>query len=727
MKIQGDINSIIYKNEQNGYLIATFLIEKIIDETLKINHSMMGTEITIVGYIPFTDKGEKLKIYGKMVQHPDYGEQFKVETFEKIMPETNEALELYLSNGLLPGIGPATARKIVKKFGDDTIDTIKNEPDELAKIKGISIEKAREISIIFTQNWELWNIVEFLQKFGISPKVAHTIYKKIGAETIEIIKQNPYALGELGVRINFEDLDQIAIKMGFAYDSEERIIAGIIYSLKLALQNGNSCVLLDNLIQFVEDFLKVDEQIVISLIKELRANKKVHIQKISEMDYIYLYNYYKMEKNIADKLKMFLFSENYYSVEKIDKWISKTKLELSEEQKEVLRMVNDKNVSIIAGGPGTGKTTIIKEIINIFETIGKKIVLTAPTGRAAKRMSEASDREAKTLHRLLEIGKIFEDEIERYDYFSQPIDADIVIIDEMSMVDIVLMNYLMNSITLGTKIIFVGDFNQLPSVGPGNILKDLIESNLIPKVVLKKIFRQAAKSKIIVSSNEVNEGINFLENRVVNEISDLEFKSITNTEEGIALIMNYYDDTVQIISPTKIGELGTKNLNKLIQERFNPKNSYKNEKKYGDLIFRENDKVMQIKNNYEINWDRDGEKGQGIFNGEMGYIERISSTGEIITVRFEDNKLADYKLDEIDQIEHCFAITVHKSQGSEFDTVIMPIINLQPMLMTRNILYTGMTRAKKKLYIFGKEKIIEHMIKNTNIKKRNTGLVEKLN
>lgn len=730
MELKGTIEDIIYKNEINGYMIATF--------------DMESAMTTIVGYLPFIQKGDSLKIIGKFVTHPDYGEQFKVETFEKIMPETLDALEKYLSNGIVKGIGPATARKIIKKFGVSTVDILKANPEELTSIKGITDKKAKEISESFIENWDLWQIVGFLQKFGIGPQSAQTIYKKLGANAIQKIEEDPYILSELGVRVDFAQIDKMALDLGIERNNLNRIAAGIRHGLLLTTYNGHTCTLEANLITFVTNLLKVSEEDVLYAIKDLRSKEQIKLEEREEIatingktelqvqEWIYLMDCYKTELNIAMRIKGLEEADNIKKISHFDKELEKveknSKIKLSDKQKEAIKLINDNNVCIITGGPGTGKTTIIKSIIDIYKEKGKKVVLCAPTGRAAKRMTEATKEEAKTLHRLLEIGKVSEERPDP-DLDVTPIDGDIVIIDEISMVDIFLMNYVVKALFKGTKLVLVGDTDQLPSVGPGCVLKDFIESKKVPYVKLNKIFRQAMQSKIIVNSHKVNEGINFLEDKDNDEKtkkSDCIFIEERNSNEIINKILNEYTLDKQIITPSKKGDLGTKNLNKIIQEKFNPLNVMKNEKKFGDIIFREGDKVMQTKNNYDIMWKRKTEINSGIFNGEMGIIEKIDDSMGEIKIRFDDNKVAFYSYQDLDQLEHSYAITVHKSQGSEFQVVIFPIYQAAPMLLTRNLLYTGMTRAKDKLIMIGNPYTIGFMINNEKIKQRNSGLKYKL-
>lgn len=726
MELTGEVEDIIYKNETNGYTIASFY--------------MKNTDTVIVGYLPFVNKGDNLKVVGRYTNHPDYGEQFKVETFEKIVPETLDALERYLANGVIKGIGPATAKKIIKKFGEATVEILRNEPDELTKIKGITKSKAIEISESFIENWDLWQIVGFLEKFGISPASAQTIYKKLGPETILKIEEDPYILEDLSIKVDFNQIDKMALNIGIERNNLRRIGSGIKHSLNLASMNGHSCVLEANLITFVTSLLGISEEDVLNGIRDLRAKEQIAVETREEIatkdgktelciqDWIYLIEFYRTEKNIANRIIELEKSENLKRIDNIEKQIKKiSDIELSDKQKEAIEQINENNVAIITGGPGTGKTTIIKTIIDLYKEEGKKVVLCAPTGRAAKRMTEATGEEAKTLHRLLEIGK-FSDEKPNPDIEVSPIDGDVIIIDEVSMVDMFLMNYVLKAIYKGTKLILVGDIDQLPSVGPGSVLKDLIESKRVPFTTLNKIFRQAAKSKIIVNSHKVNDGINFFEEVDEEEdtLDDFDFIPENNQRKVQEMILDMYDKDMQIITPTKKGDLGTKTLNKLLQEKYNPYEDYKLEKKFGDVIFREGDKVMQTKNNYDMTWIRGLEIGSGIFNGEMGQIIEIDNQEGKIKIKFDDDKIAIYETADLEQLEHSYSITVHKSQGSEFNQVVFPIMQVAPMLLTRNLLYTGMTRAKNRLIIIGSKSAVEYMINNVNTKKRNTGLKYKL-
>ena len=736
MELSGQLTEIIYQNEVNSYLIGILENEE--------------DTITIVGYMPFLVEGDYIKVIGNFVTHKEYGKQFKVETFEKVMPKTLDSLEKYLSNGTIKGIGPATAKKIVATFGEDTINVFKFEPEKLTQIKGITKEKAIEMAQCFVENWELWQIVGFLDNFGISPANAKTIYKKLGPQTIDEIESNPYILIDLVKGVDFAKLDKYALENGFEVNNYKRIKCGIKYSLVKITYNGHCCTLEANLIKYVKELLKVEDDDIEHCLIDLNVKEEIVIEKREDENWVYSKEIYDAEANIASKLILLDSAQNIKRIAGFDSELEKIEkagnIYLSAKQKEAIQSINSNNVVIITGGPGTGKTTIIKNVIDIYKSHGKKVVLCAPTGRAAKRMTEMTGEEAKTLHRLLEIGKIEKDnEFTIMNYEVAPIDADVIIVDEASMVDIYLMNYLLNGIYQGTKLILVGDTDQLPSVGPGSVLKDIINSKRIKTIFLDEIFRQAAQSKIIVNSHRVNDGEYFLDKEEQEGLKD-DFFYIKEKSQDIMLdqiislckgrLKNFGDydffENIQILSPTKKGLLGTKELNKKLQEELNPSSDEKNEKKVGEVIFREGDRVMQVKNNYDIYWEKGNtlsltyESGTGIFNGELGKIVKIDFLNKQIKILFDDEKEAWYAFSDMDQIEHAYAITVHKAQGSEFDVVIMVVTQSSAMLLTRNLLYTGLTRAKKLLILIGNDNVVKFMIQNADTKIRNTGLEYKL-
>lgn len=623
---------------------------------------------------------------GKFVTHQDYGEQFKIDTFEKMMPQNLESLKNYLANGTIKGIGPSTAKKIVDTFGEDTIHVFKYEPEKLANIKGITKPKALEMSQSFNENWELWQIVGFLERFGIGPANAKKVYKLLGVNAIEKIEENPYILIDIARGVDFKQIDKMALDIGIAIDNTKRIKSGIKYSLIRVSYNGHTCVKKENLIIFVHELLGVQCEHIEDCLIDLKMQNEVVVEKQDEdVELVYLQAFYKAETNIAEKIISLNNTENIKEIKNLKKELKQIEKDenivLSEKQKEAIEAVNENNVCIITGGPGTGKTTIIKSIIDLYETKGKKVVLCAPTGRAAKRMTEATNKEAKTLHRLLEIGKIEEEgSIESTDYEVVPIDADVIIVDEMSMVDLFLMNYLLKAVYKGTKLVLVGDVDQLASVGPGSILQDLIKSSTVKTVHLDKIFRQAAKSKIILNAHKVNNGETFITPKEAKENDAKEdffyikepladgmlYQVLSLCKERLSNFGDYnFFDNIQVLSPTKKGPLGTKELNKALQKELNPESDFKQEKNSMGVTFREQDKIMQIRNNYDIYWERfepEYENGSGVFNGELGTIEKIDNFEKQVKIRFDDNKVAWYAFQDLDQIEHAYAITIHKAQ-----------------------------------------------------------------
>ena len=670
MELKGEITDIIYQNEVNSYTIAVFETDE--------------EETTIVGYLPFVKSGETLKVIGRFVEHKDYGRQFKVDTFEKLMPETLGALERYLSNGSIKGIGEATAKKIIKKFGEDTINVFKFEPQRLVEIKGITEIKAKEMSESFIENWEVWQIVGFLERFGIGAENAKKVYDLLGVNAIEQIESNPYILIDIARGVDFRQIDQMALNLGINYDNGKRVESGIKYALIKSTYNGHSCVVKENLIEFVKTLLDVTTENVEDNLINLKTKEEIMIEKRENTEWIYLENFYKVENEIALRLERLEKSPNMKEIKNIDEALkdieTKSNIELSEKQRDAVKAINKNNVTIITGGPGTGKTTIIKSIIEIYQKRNNKVVLAAPTGRAAKRMTETTGIEASTLHRLLEIGKISEDGLYKKagDYQGAPIDADIVIVDEMSMVDMFLMNYLLQSIYQGTKLILVGDSDQLASVGPGSVLKDIIESQKITTIHLDKIFRQAAKSKIIVNAHRINEGNGFVPKEELAEDSKEDFFFINEVnpekirQQVISLctgrLRNFgnYDffENIQVLTPTKKGSLGTKELNKSLQEVLNPYSENKKEKASQGVIYRVGDRIMQVKNNYDIYWEKHltNETGTGVFNGEFGTIIDIDEKEKNVEIKFDDEKIAWYQFSDLEQIEHSYSITIHKAQ-----------------------------------------------------------------
>ena len=746
MELTGEITSIIYQNEINSYTIAEMYVDEIDGKEDNL--------ITIVGYLPFVVEGDELKIVGKFVEHKEYGRQFKVDTFEKLMPQTLEALERYLGNGMIKGVGPATARKIINTFGEDTINVIKFQPLKLSQVKGITKEKALEIAESFIEHWEVWQIVGFLERFGIGAENSKRVYDELGINAIEQIEANPYILIDIARGVDFKQVDKMAMDLGMEQNNDKRVKSAIKYALIRITYNGHCCTLEENLIEYVRSLLGISQEDIENSYINLKATGEIVEEERENGDiWVYLANFFDCENSIANKIIDLNNAKNVKYIKNIKKELGKIEIiddiELSEKQKEAIEAVNDNNVSIITGGPGTGKTTIIKSIIQIYKAKGKKVVLCAPTGRAAKRITETTGEDASTLHRLLEIGK-FDDDIflkKQNDYQGTPIDADVVIVDEVSMVDMFLMNYLVSSLYKGTKLVLVGDSDQLPSVGPGSVLKDLIESEVVTTIHLDKVFRQAAKSQIVVNAHRVNEGEYFLPKNELEEDSKNDFFVINESSPEKVLyqilslctgrLQNYGDydffKDIQILTPTKKGMLGTKELNVYLQKALNPEDSFKTEKKTNGAIYRVGDRIMQVKNNYDITWEKENpyredgiDYGTGVFNGEIGTITAIDEIEKSVTIKFDDEKVAVYAYTDLEQIEHSYAITIHKAQGSEFDVVIMCVPRTAPVLLTRNLLYTGITRAKDLLIIVGDKNVTEFMIQNVDSKKRNTGLKYKL-
>ena len=588
----GEIQDIIYQNETNGYTIAVLETDK--------------DEITIVGYLPFVTSGDTLKVRGNYVEHKDYGTQFKIITFEKTMPKDEVSIKKYLASGKIKGVGEITAKNIVKKFGENTINIIKYDPIKLTEVRGISEEKAQIISEAFIENQEMWKIVSFLERFNIGAEHAKKVYEILGIDSVRKIEENPYILIEITRGVDFKQIDQMAIKMGIELENKKRVQSGIKYGLIKATYNGHSCILQTNLIEYVRSLLNISTEVIEDNIINLKAKEEIKVVKRNGEKWIYLINFYNTEQEIAFRIKELQKSKNTKEIKNIELELKKlqnnSQIELSEKQKEAIKEINKNNILIITGGPGTGKTTIIKTIIDIYEKRGKKVVLSAPTGRAAKKMTEATGKEASTLHRLLGIGKLDDEGIfnKKSTYQGEPIDADIIVIDELSMVDMFLMNYVLSCIYKGTKLILVGDANQLPSVGPGNILKDFIESGTIKTVQLDKIFRQAAKSKIILNAHKVNNGEPFLsKDDILNETNQDFFYIKHKTQEEIVqeLIslctgrLKKYGDydffkNIQVLTPTKKGMLGTKELNKELQQYLNPNIENSPEKSNSGAIYR---------------------------------------------------------------------------------------------------------------------------------------------
>ena len=723
MKIEGKVSTIIYKNESNSW---TVLLVKV------------GKEyITAVGMTDNVEVDDELEFEGEEDTHKVYGKQFKFSTYKKILPKTNSALIQYIADNI-KGVGKKTAKNIVDKFEDNTVNVIRYEMEKLYDVKGLNEEKIKELNTFFCDEWEKWNTIEFLSSFNISVLIASKIYKVLKGETIDIVKENPYSLLLFVKTLDFEFVDSIAKKIGISLNNEDRINTGIICALNKVTEFGHTCIEYDILIDFAANMLEVQESEIENGITRLNIDKKIYIQNINDKDYVFRSSYYLAEENIATNVVAHSYAhikQKDYK-KQIEKTSEKNSLVLSEEQIKAISTCLNNSISIITGGPGTGKTTIIKCIIDILEELKKDYVLCAPTGRASKRIKETTGKEAKTIHRLLEIAKVDDRDLDAmYEIEVKPIEADVVIIDEASMIDCLMMNNLFKAIKPNTQIILVGDIDQLPSVGPGNVLKDIIHSQVVNVVSLKEIYRQSSKSDIVLNAHKVNKG-EYPEFK--NKNTDMFFigtSSIENTISEISSLLSYRLESfasfdimkdLQVLTPMKKTELGTIHLNGVIQEILNPKSSKKKEKNFNSRVFREGDKVMQIINNYDKKFSQNGEFFDGIYNGDIGFITNINTSDEKMTVLFDDNKEVEYEFDELDQLEHSYAVTIHKSQGSEFDYVLLPLYTGYQKLFTRNLLYTAMTRAKKMLIIVGNKKIINFMVENIESKNRKTGLKEKI-
>ena len=727
MKLEGIVSTIIFKNETNSWTVM-LLKDK-------------SNYITAVGETDKLEVGDEIELEGEMTKHKVYGEQFKFNTYKKILPKTNSALIQYIADNV-KGVGKKTARNIVDEFGDETINIIRFKTQSLVGIKGLNDEKIEALHLFFTEEYERWNVINFLTDFGISVVMAGKIYQNLGQDTIDIVKENPYSLLLFVKTLDFKQVDEIGIKLGVPLDSESRIDSGIIYSLNNATDFGHTCLKEDTLLTYAAKILNVTEDAIQNGIIRLELKEKLFRQTIEDEEYIFRKSYYLAEENIANyiinKSKVNKKKSSDYT-KHIDDVSKENKIELSDEQKNAISESLNNNITVITGGPGTGKTTIIKCIIQILESLDKKYVLCAPTGRAAKRITETTGKEARTIHRLLEITKLDNSDIDMlYNLEVKTIEEDVVIVDEASMIDTIMMNNLLKALNKKTQIIFVGDVDQLPSVGPGNVLKDIIMSSVVNTVYLKQIYRQSAKSDIILNAHKVNEG-NYPEFK--NKDTDMFFiptKSIEDTLTEISSLVTYRLETfatfdklkdMQILTPMKKTSLGTIELNTMLQELLNPKSISKEEKTFGDRIFRVGDKVMQIQNNYDKRFDIKGEATQnieGVYNGDIGYITKIDNENKELTVIFDDLREISYEFDEIEQLEHAYATTVHKSQGSEFDYIILPLYTGYQKLFTRNLLYTAMTRAKKMLIIVGSKNIINFMVDNIDSKNRMTGLKYKI-
>lgn len=723
MKIEGKVSTIIFRNETNGWTVFLLKLDK--------------DYITCVGETENLEVEDAIELDGEYITHKVYGEQFKFDTYKKVMPRSNEALIDYIASNVR-GVGKKTAERIVNEFGEKTVDVIRYNKEKLHGIKGLSDEKINDMSYFFNEEWDKWNAIEYLSDFSISVVRAGKIYKALGKDTIDIVKENPYSLLKFVNNLDFKVVDNIGKKQGIALNDEARLDAGVLYALTKTTEFGHTCIEYDELLNNAAKLLEVSKEEIENTIVRLSMSEKVFLEEINDSTFIFRRSFYIAEQNIANRIigqTVLDKKPKNYSTH-IERVSEKNSLVLSEEQISAINTALNSSISIITGGPGTGKTTIIKCIIDIIEDIGKEYVLCAPTGRAAKRITETTKKEAKTLHRLLEITKVNDDDFDSFlDTQVKMVETDFIIVDEASMIDIMMMNNLLKAIDDNTRIIFVGDVNQLPSVGPGNVLKDIIDSNIVKTTYLSEIYRQSSKSDIILNAHRVNNG-NYPEFK--NKDTDCFFintTSVEDTKTEIESLLSYRLESfadidklkdLQILTPMKKTELGAIELNKLAQDILNPKSSNKKEKEFASKTFRVGDKVMQIINNYDKRTTVDGIGFEGVYNGDIGYIIDIDFETEEMLVKFDDDRVVAYEFDELEQLEHAYAVTIHKSQGSEFDYVILPLFIGYKKLFTRNLLYTAITRAKKMLIVVGSKKIMNFMVDNIEEKRRKTGLKEKL-
>lgn len=727
-KLEGMISEIVFKNEDNGYTIAHLVNE--------------NDEIVVVGCMPTLAIGESIEVEGKWVNHKIYGTQFEVNSFMPVTPSSLEGIYVYLSSGMIHGIGEKMAKRIIDKFGVDTLEVIQNSPEKLQEVEGIGSKKVKQIVKSYEEDRELRNIIIQLSPFGITPNYCLKIYKKYKSSAIEVINKNPYQLAEDIRGIGFKVADSIASKIGIDKNSKDRICQGILYTLNKSLSNGHTYLPEHVLIQDSEKLLELNGEILKECVMMLVYNQKIHIEKVNNENLIYLMPYYLAENGVCSqivKLSQYEFEDLKIDIDnEINVLEEDKKIKLAEKQILAVKESVNSGVLIITGGPGTGKTTTINAIIDIFENNGKSVTLAAPTGRAAKRMSETSNKEAKTIHRLLEMGFSTDDDLTFFKDEEDPINSDVIIVDEVSMVDIILMYNLLRAIKLGTRVILVGDSDQLPSVGAGNVLKDMINSNIINVVKLNEIFRQAQESMIIVNAHKINNGEPLYLNT---KGKDFFFIRKSTNEEILNEIIGLVNERlpkfykvdklkdIQVLSSMRKGELGVTNLNIELQKYLNKKEKFKVEESFSKRLFRVGDKVMQVKNNYTKKWETEDQKesGEGIYNGDIGYVYHIDKDKKTIYILFDQTKIVSYLYDELDEIDHSFCTTIHKSQGSEFPVVVLPIAWAPPMLLSRNLLYTAVTRAKKLVVLVGDVKYLEYMIKNNRVNQRYSNLEYKLN
>ncbi len=719
-EVCGTVERVVYRNEENEYTV------------IEIGY---GDDcITAVGTMPAVYEGEELKLIGSFQSHPTYGQQLSVSAFERSMPRSVLGILKYLSGGAIKGIGPSTAARLVKEFGENTLEIMENEPDRVARLKGISIDKAKSFAQQLKANTSIRDLMAYLSGFGISPQDAIALWKKFGSETINIIENNPFSLCIDTSSISFETADMIARKKDIPNDSSLRIRAGLAYVLRHNRRGGHTCLPQDKLLQTTSAFLEVELYQSEAALEDMVTDGTLVRYNLNDRDFIFLPDLYQSESYIAARMKMLLrypVAPMDDSSALIDQIENRTGIKYAQLQREAIMQALCKGLLVLTGGPGTGKTTTLNGIISILKSKGQKVQLAAPTGRAAQRMSELSGCEAKTIHRLLEVQYNRDEQPEFKKNEMNMLNCDAIIVDELSMVDTILFESLLKALPLGCRIILVGDSDQLPSVGAGNILADLIASEVIPVVALKEIFRQSEKSLIVTNAHKIVNGI--MPELTVKD-NDFFFLPCNNPTAARDLIVSLYSERlpksygysplndIQVLTPGRKGILGTAELNQALREALNPPSGSKDEITFGLSTFRLGDKVMQVKNNYNISWLRDtGEIGEGIFNGDIGIIEQIDKVGRRMQIRFDDRS-AVYDGDCVSDLELSYACTVHKSQGNEFEAVIIPIIKNSQYLFYRNLLYTGVTRAKKLLIIVGNQQSVEYMVNNNVRTLRYSGL-----
>lgn len=729
-KLAGYVEHIIYRNTDNGYTVLNLVSGE--------------EEITCVGIFSAIAEGENIEASGEYTDHPTYGRQFKVDHFEEKAPEDEEAIERYLGSGAIKGVGLALAARIVRRFKEDTFRIIEEEPERLAEIKGISERKAMEIADQVNEKRDLRQAMIFLQQYGITMNLAVKVYQAYGQEVYGIIKENPYRLADDIEGVGFRTADEIAARVGIRMDSDFRVRSGILYVLLQASGEGHTYLPEGELTARTKQLLEVDEEQIEKQYMDLAIERKI-IMKQSEngQTQIYAASFYYMEANTATMLKQLNVNYDVPDIEieqRIRSIEKQTGMVLDEHQVTAVKEAVRNGLLIITGGPGTGKTTTINTIIKYFELEGMDIFLAAPTGRAAKRMSETTGFEARTVHRMLELNGGMEGNAGFERNEQNPLETDVVIVDEVSMVDITLMHSLLKAVAVGTRLILVGDVNQLPSVGPGSVLRDIIQSHECNVVMLTKIFRQASTSDIIVNAHKINQGE---EVTLDNKSMDFFFLKRYDADVIINVMLQlvkqklpkFVDATpydIQILTPMRKGLLGVERLNGILQQYLNPPSPQKREKEHGDVIFREGDKIMQTRNNYQLEWEirtkfgLSVDKGTGVFNGDMGIVREINDFAETMTVEFDEGRMVEYPYKLLDELELAYAITIHKSQGSEYPAVVIPLLSGPAMLMNRNLLYTAVTRARKCVTLVGNEATFAQMVQNTSQQKRYSGLCDRL-